>query len=103
MGWRTEMKAVFTPYYCGKPGQQTDFEEGNGWCLEMVRANSTREFLFAFHKSNETKVQVVREIMWASTVLIPLKNDEVLQHVRFPVSISHEVPPVNDLLQKIDL
>jgi hypothetical protein len=102
MGWRTEMKPDLSPHHHGEPVQETGFEEGDGWCLEMMQLNSADEFAFAFHETGGMENSVIKKVSWEGKLLIPLKKDEVLQHVRFPVSISHEVPSVNELRSRID-
>jgi hypothetical protein len=96
------MRADLTRHQYGKPVQETDFEEGDGWRLELVRAEDTRELIFALYQGEGTELKIARSVTWHGKPLFPLEQDEVLRHVRFPESVSDKVLPVNDLLQMID-
>jgi hypothetical protein len=96
------MKMVSTRHINGMPVQVTDFIEGDGWCVELVRNARTRELALALYEGEGTPIRVGREITCAGKVLIPPEQNQVLQHVRFTDTSSDELLPVNDLLQMID-
>lgn len=96
------MKRHSTRHNNGKPTQETDFIEGNGWCVELARAVNTQELIFVFYKGEGEQIGLHRTLTWQGKALVPPEQDEVLQHVRFPDLLCDEVLPVNDLLQMID-
>ena len=49
------MKADLTRHYNGKPVQETDHLEGDGWCLELARAVKTRELVFVLYQGEGIK------------------------------------------------
>lgn len=96
------MKKVSTTEISGKPVQETDFIQGNGWCVDLAWANNPRELIFVLYKGEGTQIECHKKLVWQGKMLVPPEQDQVLQHVRFPVSIRNEVVPVSDLLQMID-
>lgn len=82
--------------------QETDFAEGKDWCAELVRLRESRELAFAVYHGAEKGHTISYRVNGTDRTFIPLAEDEVLRHVRFPTLISTTVPSVDDLLQKIE-
>jgi hypothetical protein len=83
-----------------KSDVETDFVEGNGWYIELVRATNSCPVFILFEIKCE-KVTANKSFVLQSRSLVLPEEDELIRHVRFAQKIG-DYDSVQSLLQQID-
>ena len=83
-----------------KSGVETDFVEGNGWYIELVRSTNSSPVFVLFEIKGE-KATAKKSFVLQGRLLVPPEEDELSRHIRFSQKIG-DYHSVQNLLQQID-
>lgn len=85
----------------GKPIFVTDFCEGPGFCVELARTGKSSSLALVRHMYG-SRPESVMSVTTSDSVLVPLKEDEITDHVRFAETVGEKKLPARTLIKKID-
>lgn len=94
------MQRFKNQYRGNKPLFETDFVNGEGWFIDLVRSQDSR-LGFIRYKIDGQKVDFGLEFELEDRVIIPPEEGELVRHVRVPESFG-DYGSVADLLKKIE-
>jgi hypothetical protein len=70
----------------GKPACETDFLEGEGWCVELARAANSPELVLLSYRGDADKLEGATALDQGKYALCPPDQDEL------PIKIERGVP-----------
>jgi hypothetical protein len=92
-------------YRGNKPVVETDFVNGGGWFIDLLRAQDSR-LGFIRYQIDSQKVDLGREVELEDRVIVPPEEGELVRHVRVPEcfyeysSVAHLGRDISSLLSR---
>ena len=84
----------------GKPVCETDFLEGEGWCVELARAANSPELVLLSYRGDADKLEGATALDQGKYALCPPDQDELTLHLRLARCV-RKYGSVTELLQKV--